>query len=87
MKVAVWDTYVKREDGKIMHFDVLVPSDIKDENIVFEYAKQYLQKKSFKTNQLSSNECQFCHIEQATQEMLTSIKTSGYSIIEMENCN
>ncbi|HCM77184.1 MAG TPA: DUF2024 domain-containing protein, partial [Cytophagales bacterium] len=25
MKVAVWDTYVMREDGHPMHFDILVP--------------------------------------------------------------
>ena len=87
MEVAVWDTYVKRDDGKIMHFDVLVPSDVKEENFVFDFAKQYLQKKPFKTNQISSNECKFCHIEQATQEMLINIKANGYSIIEMENCN
>jgi len=24
MKVVVWDTYVTRKDGRIMHFDVIV---------------------------------------------------------------
>jgi len=31
MKVAVWDTYVTRKEGNIMHFDVIVPEEIKDE--------------------------------------------------------
>ncbi len=26
MEVSVWDTYVPRGDGKVMHFDILVPS-------------------------------------------------------------
>lgn len=30
MEVSVWDTYVKREDGKAMSFDILVPSDLKN---------------------------------------------------------
>jgi len=28
MKVSVWDTYVPREDGLTMHFDVLVPDTV-----------------------------------------------------------
>ena len=30
MKIAVWDTYVTKNDGQIMHFDILAPDDIKD---------------------------------------------------------
>ena len=35
MKVSVWDTYVKREEGKLMHFDILVPDALNDEKIIF----------------------------------------------------
>ena len=87
MKVAVWDTYVKREDGNIMHFDILVPENINNEQIMFNFGKAYLKTKSFKTAQLSSNECRLCHIEQATKEMIASIEKQGYDIIEIENCN
>ena len=31
MKVAVWDTYVKRMDGKTMHFAILVLQELEDE--------------------------------------------------------
>ena len=34
MKVAVWDTYVTKKDGAVMHFDILAPEDIKDENTI-----------------------------------------------------
>jgi len=87
MKIAVWDTYVKREDGHIMHFDILVSSDLKDEETIFNFGKNYLKTKAFKTVQLSANECRLCHIEQATEDIIASIEKKGYFIIEMENCN
>ncbi len=87
MKVAVWDTYVKREDGNIMHFDILVPDNVTNEQTIFNFGKDYLNTKPFQTTQLSANECRLCHIEQATEEMVSSIEKKGYFIIEMENCN
>ena len=87
MKVAVWDTYVKREDGNMMHFDILVPDNITNEQTIFNYGKDYLNTKTFKTTQLTANECRLCHIEQATEEIVLSIEKKGYYIIEMENCN
>ncbi len=87
MKVAIWDTYVKRNDGKTMHFDILVPEHIKEESTVLNFGMDYLKTKTCTTLQLSTNECRFCHIEQATQKMIASIKSKGYFIIEMENCN
>ena len=87
MKVAVWDTYVKRENGKIMHFDILVPDNIITDQTIFDFGKDYLKTKSFKTRQLTSNECRLCHIEQATEEIVSTIEKQGYFIIEMENCN
>jgi len=87
MKVAVWDTYVHREDGLIMHFDILVPNNIVDEKTIFEYGRTYLKAKPFKTGNLTSNECQFCHIEQATEAIINNIEKAGFHIIEMEHCN
>jgi hypothetical protein len=28
----------------------------------------------------------FCHVEQATEEMVASIQQMGYFIVEMQNC-
>jgi hypothetical protein len=39
MKIAVWDTYVTRKDGKIMHFDILVDENVNDAEQVYEYGK------------------------------------------------
>ncbi|WP_445733884.1 DUF2024 family protein [Mariniflexile sp.] len=87
MKVSVWDTYVKREQDKIMHFDILVPSDLKNEETIFQFGATYLKSKPFKTGTLTSNECKFCHIEQASDAIIEEIKTNGFYIIEMQNCN
>jgi hypothetical protein len=87
MEISVWDTYVKREDGKLMHFDILVPSTINNEVIVFDFGNQYLQEKPFLTKELSTKECKYCHIEIASKEVKNSINNKGYYIIEMQNCD
>ncbi len=87
MKVAVWDTYVQRADGNLMHFDILVPSHVTDERTIFNFGKDYLKNKSFQTGQLTANECRPCHIEQATEAIIASIEKMGYFIIEIENCD
>ncbi|WP_435624803.1 DUF2024 family protein [Flagellimonas sp.] len=87
MEVSVWDTYVPREDGRTMHFDILVPSDLQDTDTIFGFGKEYLASKSFKTGDLSSEECRFCHMQSAPPSVVESIEEDGYFIIEMENCS
>lgn len=87
MKVAVWDTYVKRDTGIIMHFDILVPENVKDKEKIFNFGKAYLASKPFKNGKLSTKECQYCHIEEASKEIESLITKNGFYIIEMENCN
>ncbi len=70
MKVAVYDTYVTRKDGAAMHFDILVSDDLKDKNRIHRFGKAYLNEKGQEGQQLSSRECKFCHVEQATDQML-----------------
>jgi hypothetical protein len=45
MKVAVWDSYVTAINGTIMHFDIIAPSDLKDEATIYKYGKEYLRLK------------------------------------------
>lgn len=86
MQVAVWDTNVTKKDGSIMHFDIITPDNIKDENIIHTFGKEYLQSKNQENQPLSAKECSFCHIEKATDEMVLSIQQKGYYIIEMQGC-
>lgn len=87
MKVAVWDTYVPLENGKIMHFDIIAPDDVKDENVIYGYGKEYLRQKNKGNLQLTARECRLCHIEQASEAMIEEIHQEGYYIFEMQNCN
>ena len=86
MQIAVYDTYVRRNDGLLMHFDILVPTTITDQEIVLGYGRKYLAAKGVEAERLSTRECRFCHIESAAPELEAAVTRDGYYIIEMENC-
>ncbi|MDO7138898.1 MULTISPECIES: DUF2024 family protein [Flavobacteriaceae] len=85
MKISVYDTYVKKNNSTIMHFDILVEeSKTVEEAIAF--GKEYLVSKSLSDGKLTTKECTFCHIETAPIEIEKAVLTDGYYILEMENC-
>ena len=86
-QVSVWDTYVTAKNGQLMHFDILVPHSIKDPTIVYQYGKAYLKSKGEEGQQLSTEECRFCHVETLQAAWEKEIEEKGYFIIEMEGCN
>jgi hypothetical protein len=86
MKVSVWDTYVQKKDGSVMHFDIIAPTIVTDESLIHEMGRSYLSTKNQTGQPLTARQCQFCHQEVATAEMETSIAENGYYIIEMEGC-
>ncbi|QQS51263.1 MAG: DUF2024 family protein [Bacteroidota bacterium] len=87
MKVAVWDTYVQRVDGKKMHFDIIVPEEIKDAGIIYQFGEEYLKGKMVQSEKITSKECEFCHVENANINVINDIEFKGYHIVEMENCD
>lgn len=87
MNVSVWDTYVKRDSGQVMHFDIIVPTDLKDDAVIHSFGKSYLATKGVKKFSLTAQECRFCHIETATPEMISGIREKGYYIVELQHCN
>jgi len=87
MKVAVYDTFVRKHDGSIMHFDLLVPSSLYDAESIYGYGRQYLQEKGQSGRPLSGNECRFCHVKEASDNILKEIGIRGYFIVEIEGCN
>lgn len=86
MLVAVWDTYVKRRDGRFMHFDIIVPAHVKDAEKIFEYGRKYLRVKGEDGQPLTANECRFCHVEEMKPQWEEALRRQGYFIYEMENC-
>lgn len=86
MKISVYDTYVPKENNQVMHFDILIEENDSLEN-AYKYGKNYLNDKGISDYQLTTKECNFCHMESAPEEVERETKEKGYFIIEMENCN
>lgn len=86
MQVGVWDTYVTKKDGSVMHFDIIAPSEINDSAVIYNYGLEYLKEKGQENQPLTANECSFCHIESLRTQWAVAIEQKGYFILEMENC-
>lgn len=86
MQVAVWDTYVTKKDGTVMHFDIIAPAKIIDRAVIYDYGLEYLKEKGQEGQPLTSKECRFCHVEPVRPTWEESINDKSYFIIEMENC-
>jgi len=86
-KVNVWDTYVTKKDGSIMHFDILAPVEITDTEAIYNFGKDYLASKGQAGQPLASKQCRLCHVENLQATWEASIEKTGYYIIEMEGCN
>jgi hypothetical protein len=87
MKVAVWDTYVTKKDNSTMHFDIIVPAEVKDIEVITSYGKAYLKTRGQDGQPLTSKECKFCHVETIKPEWEDLIRRNGYYIVELENCH
>ncbi len=84
MLVSVWDTYVRKKDGAVMHFDIIVADDLQDADTIYTFGKTYLASKG-EEGQLASQQCQFCHIESPSAEVISAINRQGYYILEMDD--
>jgi uncharacterized protein DUF2024 len=82
MECAVYDTYVTKKDGRIMHFDVVVDASTPHERAI-DYGKEYL---STGGQEMTQEECQFCHIQEAPPFVEKGIEQRGYWIQKMEGC-
>lgn len=89
MKVAIWNTYVKRKDAvKEIQFDIVVPKTMNDLQTIIEFGLEYIRTKPFETWGLSSSECSSCKVDEKHQDKITNaIIKKGYAIQELENCN
>ncbi|MBA4175365.1 MAG: DUF2024 domain-containing protein [Leptothrix sp. (in: Bacteria)] len=87
MQIAVFDTYVRRPDGRTMHFDILVPNAGRDPAIVVAHGRSYVASKGITGESLTTAECRFCHIEHASTAVQRDIERTGFSILEFEHCD
>lgn len=85
MRVAVFDSYVKKSNGDTAHFDIIVPNGRHSEAEVIAFGRQYLESIGEGRSTLSTRECRFCHIEEPSPAILDGISRYGYYILEMED--
>jgi hypothetical protein len=85
MECAVYDTYVERKDGGIMHFDVVVAKNTSHEKAI-EYGAKFLASVGQAGQPITANECQFCHIQEAPPIVAKEIEEKGFYIQRMEGC-
>ena len=87
MKIAVWDTYVAKNNGTMMHFDILVHSELKDTETIFQYGQHYLLQKGQEDQHLTAQECRLCHTEHASPDVASAIRHQGYAIVQLQGCD
>jgi hypothetical protein len=85
MKTDVFDSYAYLANGKVMHFDVLVPSGTTKEKAL-AYAEAFLASVGVASVELQSMRCNFCHSEMAHDNVVDSINNAGHFILQMEGC-
>lgn len=85
MNCDVFDTYVTRPDGQVMHFDIIVPAGSTPETVL-TFGQNYLAEAGVADSKVTAERCRFCHVEQATPEMQEAIKRKGYFILAMTGC-
>lgn len=85
--IAVYDTYFQRPDGRRMHFDILVPSDVPGHEQVLQYGRRYLESKGLASADLKAERCNYCHMETANSAVEQEIAEHGFAIIELEHCS
>jgi Domain of unknown function (DUF2024) len=86
MRTAVWDTYVTRKNGTVMHFDIIAPETVTDSETVYGYGREFLAASGEAGQPLTATQCRFCHIETVRPEWQEAIHQKGYYIYRMEGC-
>jgi hypothetical protein len=86
-EVAVWDTYVTRKDGRVMHFDIIAPSSMRDTAVIHGYGRAYLESKGEGGQSLTAKECRFCHVRALQPKWEADIRRQGHFILELEHCD
>lgn len=81
MEISLYDTVFKKEDGNLLKFDIIVPSEFKDIDKIYQFGNEFLKEEGIKAKKLiSAEECDFCHMEIANEKISGEIKEKGYSI-------
>lgn len=84
MEVQVYDTHVRTHDGRYLHFDVLV--EAANASRARSFARQWLASRGIDDADIAQGQCDFCHREAATPEVLEAIARQGHFILPLQDC-
>lgn len=84
MDIDVYDTYARTAEGKVLHFDILLPCG--EDASAMQYANDWLQCIGIPQGTVRLDKCNYCHTENATADVVQHILQYGYFIIQMEGC-
>lgn len=85
MIIDVYDTYSKSRNGRIIHFDVLLPSGGTKETAL-KFAREFLKEIGEPLELLKQERCNFCHSQDASEAIKDFIEKHGHFILQMEGC-
>lgn len=81
MQIRVYDTHVRTQDGRYLHFDVLVEPASAERAPAF--AQRYLESLGIRAQDVQQSRCDFCHSEFASPPVEEALRQQGYAIIEL----
>ena len=84
MTINVFDTHVRTRDGRYLHFDVLI--DSRDSELAKSYARRFLDEQGVQDEDISMNECRFCHVEPNNPVVSAAISQHGHFILKLQGC-
>lgn len=83
--IHVFDVYAKTAQGRILHFDVILP--VNDPERALAAAREWLVSIGHEQASVNAENCCFCHSEAtAPTTMRADIEKQGYAIYKLEGC-
>lgn len=84
MTIKVYDTHVRTQDGRYLHFDVLI--DRIDQEFAQACAQRFLAEQGIEDQDITLSECRFCHVEPGNPEIDEAIARQGFFILKLQGC-
>lgn len=80
----VFDTFATTQNGRIMHFDVVI--DELDQKKALSAAQDWLVSIGEVETTVRSHSCTFCHTVSNHHDLNELVERKGYAIIKLEGC-
>ena len=85
MKALVYDSFAPKREGRLLHFDVLVPAGTSAETALAA-GRAFLEQLGEDPMRLEQSRCTFCHVETAPPEVAANIRATGHYILPLDGC-